>query len=349
MNEANREEEGQEPATAARAPSPLGPSDAQNGGANAPSVPPVHCRNCGAPLTGPWCAQCGQRLRDLDRPFLALLSEFLENVLSFDGRAARTLRLLLFRPGELTCRYLAGQRVRFVPPVRLFVIVLVVFFLALEISDVALVQFRLRPAGAPGSGIVSLGVGQERRSFDLVLLAPAMSGAKAEAPLLREKELAALQGEAASGGRQAQAGVAYARRLIEGFQRALADPAPLNAFLRVWLPRVLFLLIPVFAVLLRGLVRRRRYVDHVVFALHLHAFFFLVATLMIPLAVAGWSQWAGRVWVLVCAAYLLAAVRRFGGMGWLVTGLRSAVLVVLYTVMVMMTLVVLLLVGVGRP
>ncbi len=349
MNEEKPGTERREPSMAAATASSSVSSVSQGDGPNGPTAPSVCCRNCGAPLAGPWCAQCGQRLRDLDRPFLALVGEFLENVLSFDGRAARTLRLLLFRPGELTCRYLAGQRVRFVPPVRLFVIVLVLFFLALEISGVALVQFRLRPADAPGSGIVSLGAGRERGSFDLVLLAPAAPREKAETPLGFERELEALQREAGSGDRQAQAGLAYARRLIHGFRRALEDPAPLNAFLRVWLPRVLFLLIPVFALLLGGLFRRRRYVDHVIFALNLHAFFFLAAILMIPLAVVGWAQWAGRLWALVCAAYLLAAMRRFGGMGWLATSLRASSLFVLYAIIVMMTLAVLLLVGVGQP
>jgi len=348
VNGKQPEPDRREPSVAAAPPSSAS-SVLQGDGAGGAPVPPVCCRNCGALLTGPWCAQCGQRLRDLDRPFLALLGEVLENVLSFDGRAARSLRLLLFQPGELTCRYLAGQRVRFVPPVRLFVIVLVLFFLALEVSGVALVQFRLRPAETSGAGIVSLGAGEERRNFDLVLLAPAIPREKAQTPRVPAEEQDALRREAASTDRQTQAGLAYARRLLQGFERTLQDPAPLNAFLRVWLPRVLFLLIPVFALLLRGLFRRRRYVDHLVFALHLHAFFFLAATVMIPLAVAGWSQWAGRLWALVCAAYLLVALRRCGDRGWLATSLRAAALFVFYTIIVMMTLAGLLLVGVGRP
>ena len=297
---------------------------------------------------GPWCAQCGQQVRDLDRPFLSLIGEFLENVLSFDGRAARTLGLLLFRPGELTCRYLAGQRVRFVPPVRLFVIVLVVFFLALEISGVALVQFRPHPAGAAGTGIVSVGAGRESRSFDLVLLAPPAPAERAGAPPGLARELDEIEQKARATDGAAPAGLAFARRLIRGFEQALRDPAPLNAFLRDWLPRVLFLLIPVFALLLRGLFPARRYVDHLVFALHLHAFVFLAASLLIPLAVMGWSQWAGRALLVAGAAYALVALRRFAGKRWLGTVLRFFLLVGFYVTVVMMALAALLLIGVAR-
>ncbi len=41
-------------------------------------------------LVGPWCVRCGQRARDLARPFFMLIGDFFENALAFDGRSART-------------------------------------------------------------------------------------------------------------------------------------------------------------------------------------------------------------------------------------------------------------------
>lgn len=91
------------------------------------------CRNCGSRLQGPFCSDCGQEARDLDLTLREMLGELLGNLMSFDSRVWRTAVPLLFRPGDLTARYLSGQRVRFVPPVRLYVFVSIVYFLLLAL------------------------------------------------------------------------------------------------------------------------------------------------------------------------------------------------------------------------
>ncbi len=324
-----------------------GPGGGSSSGSYGDSSGDPSCRNCGATLVGPWCAQCGQRARDLDRPFLSLAGEFLENVLSFDGRAARTLGLLLFRPGELSRRYLDGRRASFVPPVRLLVIVLFVFFLTLELSGTALVQFRLRPAGEEGSGVVSIGAGDARSDLDLVFLAPpAPAGASRITAVERRLDALAREGEQAQGGQAA--GLALARRLVSGFERAIRDPAPLNAFLGDWLPRVLFLMIPVFALLLKLSSPGRRYFAHLIFALHVHAFLFLATTLLIPLRLIGHAPWIGDLLPIGAAVYLLLAMKRFHGGGWFATLSGFVLLVAVYTVLLGAALGALLLIGVAR-
>ncbi len=311
---------------------------------------PRRCRNCGAVLGGPWCAQCGQRARDLERPVRALVAEFVENVLSLDGRAARTVDLLFFHPGALTRRYLAGQRVRFVPPLRLLLISLVLFFLALEIGDVALVQFRIRSDS--GAGIVSFGAGARNRDLDLLFLAPLARDADASGAELTA-EMAAVEREARksrAGTARAEAGIALARRLIAGFEHALRDPGPLNRFLHDWVPRVLFLLIPVFALLLRLFFGRARrfYYDHLVFALHLHAVLFLLATLLVPFAALVPGPWPGRLLLLAGALYPPLAMRRVYEQGWLAVLLKFVLVAALYLAIVATALGALLLMGVMK-
>lgn len=89
------------------------------------------CRNCSSRLEGPFCSQCGQKARKLDLSLAELLGELLGNLISFDSRIWRTVVPLFLRPGDLSARYLAGQRVRFVPPVRLYVFVSIIYFLLL--------------------------------------------------------------------------------------------------------------------------------------------------------------------------------------------------------------------------
>src|ERR1700747_1267 len=90
------------------------------------------CRNCGAALTGAFCSQCGQRDIDYHQSIRTVFRDFLDSFLAFDGKVIQTLWLLLSRPGELTIRFLQGQQIRFLNPIRFYVSVSLVFFLVLH-------------------------------------------------------------------------------------------------------------------------------------------------------------------------------------------------------------------------
>lgn len=77
------------------------------------------CRNCGADLAGEYCHRCGQPAH-VHRSFAAWWHELVHGVLHLDGKVAHTLPLLAWRPGELTRRYIEGERARFVSPLALF-------------------------------------------------------------------------------------------------------------------------------------------------------------------------------------------------------------------------------------
>jgi hypothetical protein len=77
------------------------------------------CLNCGTALIGPHCHQCGQA-GHVHRTLTAFWHDLAHSVLHFDGKLWRTLPLLALRPGELTRRYVAGQRASFVSPMALF-------------------------------------------------------------------------------------------------------------------------------------------------------------------------------------------------------------------------------------
>src|SRR5207244_1150333 len=77
------------------------------------------CLNCGAALVGGFCHQCGQPAH-VHRTIGAFWHDVAHSVLHFDGKIWRTLPLLAWKPGELTRRYIAGERARFVSPIALF-------------------------------------------------------------------------------------------------------------------------------------------------------------------------------------------------------------------------------------
>ena len=118
--------------------------DAVTGGAIARAVEPkageaadghtrdTNCLNCGAVLTGTYCHQCGQHAH-VHRTLSAFFHDFLHGVLHFEGKIWRTLPLLVWRPGELTRRYIDGQRARFLSPVALFLFCVFLMFAAVSL------------------------------------------------------------------------------------------------------------------------------------------------------------------------------------------------------------------------
>jgi len=99
------------------------------------------CKNCASPLSGPYCAQCGQK-DPFDRPSLGhFLGEFIEALTQADSRLWRTLWMLLRYPGELAKRYRDGARARFLPPIRTYLLISFGFFVLLSIDN----QFNEQP------------------------------------------------------------------------------------------------------------------------------------------------------------------------------------------------------------
>ncbi len=86
------------------------------------------CENCDAALQGHYCHRCGQSAHSPIRNFAHAVEEVFESIWHLDGRIFRTLREL-WVPGRVARSYLAGHRVRYIPPLRLFVILsLLTFF-----------------------------------------------------------------------------------------------------------------------------------------------------------------------------------------------------------------------------
>ncbi|MEO7240329.1 MAG: DUF3667 domain-containing protein, partial [Sphingomicrobium sp.] len=92
-----------------------------------------NCLNCGCALCGEYCHCCGQRAH-VHRTLTAFWHDLAHGVLHFEGKIWRTLPLLAWRPGELTRRYIDGQRARFVSPIALFLFAVFMMFAVVGFS-----------------------------------------------------------------------------------------------------------------------------------------------------------------------------------------------------------------------
>src|SRR6266581_3146287 len=108
--------------------------------------PPTHCENCGAPLQGHWCAKCGQPAIDYRRSFRHVIADLLDEFLNWDSKFFATIGLLLVRPWKLTNQFLAGHRVRYVHPLRLYLLASILFFFAVNYGARGL---HLQPGNLP--------------------------------------------------------------------------------------------------------------------------------------------------------------------------------------------------------
>ncbi len=101
----------------------------------------MSCPNCGAVPAGAFCQSCGQR-QERHRPTVGhFVAEAIEGLTHADSRLWRTLWLLLSRPGFLTLEFFAGRRERYLPPIRLYIVLSLIFFVLLAMlppTDVSL-------------------------------------------------------------------------------------------------------------------------------------------------------------------------------------------------------------------
>lgn len=270
------------------------------------------CRNCGAVVEGRYCPSCGQLAASFHRPVWSLFGETIADSLALDGRLARTLPLLLLRPGRLTKNYTSGKRARYVPPFRMLLLSSLLFYLAL-FSFIGKAEWwqdlRLSVASSVAEDVQANPDGADALAE---LLRP-------DGTIDRERALEIInEGEAD----------AESVAVVEQTFNVIEDPRLFLAGLERWAPRLTLLLIPItiLVIALMHFWRRRLFIyDHAIHAIHLHAWLFLTGTLMmvaIPYAGA-WLAWAYFAYV---AFYIGRSFQVVGETNIMMAGLRTFIL-----------------------
>jgi uncharacterized protein DUF3667 len=246
------------------------------------------CRNCGAELQGRYCHECGQKAVSSEVSLNDLMHEGVHEFVHLDGKIFQTLKLLLFKPGELTAEFLGGRRARYVAPIRLYLICSLLFF--------ALAAWTRSPF-----------INIQLTKNDI---------ADTAAREATQKEIVA--------------------RLEH-----LRDEMTHNT------PRAMFVLMPVFGLLSWTCYRRSQpyYVPHLYYAIHFHAFVFLMLAIKVGFSFAGRvGDTIGGLFPLTIVPYHYLALRRvFGGTRWQVAW-KGTLIAVLYAVIILSMMLALLLI-----
>ena len=263
----------------------------------------TQCPNCGYIFeeVNNYCPNCGQENHDLNVPVKHLVEEFLEGTLHYDAKFWVTLKYLLFKPGLLTEKFILGQRASYVPPFRLYVFISLVFFFTLAIS--------------PSAMQVDLNA-----SDRLEQLGPEEREAMAELDSLR----------ASIGGAVANESMA---ELLERAQSPELNSKQLREKIIKNISFMMFLLMPLFGYLLYLFYRRlqRNYVEHLMFSIHMHSFFFMLFTVYLALKfILPEHVDLFPVVLLITAVYAYLAMRRVYKQSYLKTLLTFLPLMLVY-------------------
>ena len=286
-----------------------------------PTRTDLACRNCAAQAPLKFCPECGQETT-LHPPTLGeFLHEFVGHYVALEGALWRTLRLLLALPGRLTREYLDGRRRRYVLPLRLYLTCSFLFFLVLK----------LLPAAAPANTVVLDVTGKRVGTVaELQASANAKAAAASAAPAAASRAIGPHRpiGEelrpidcGRPGQRQCSVAESFINNSGAGFSKHPEETIEhMRSHMLAYTPYLVFLLLPAFAGIMMLAYRNRRmtYGEHVVFSLHLHAFWFLLflAIAIVPAAF-------GSVLFLAVPVYGVLAMRAAYGGRWLATILRA--------------------------
>ena len=296
---------------------------------------PMTCLNCGAPVLGRYCVDCGQETDTRVPTLMEMVSDYLIGLFNLDSRIWRTLGVLLAKPGKLTQEYLAGRRARYTLPLRLYLATSLFMFLVAALpepagndpdpdldADVEATIEEGFPVTTDDNGNVFF---TDEDGNRIPLEEATEDQCEFDVPFAPEgSEL------------QTRVKLACLDNVEDNFtalKAAFADNFALMAFLIIPLMAAVFKLFYLFT--------GRGYLEHLTFLCHTHAFTFCLFALLDLFGDLGnfvpWLIWPvgiiGTALVLgYQPAYYFVAMRRVYGQGVLLTLVKYLLLFLVYTV-----------------
>ena len=296
------------------------------------------CANCGAQLLGQYCSQCGQRHEHLIHSFSHFVREATEDLTHADSRLWRTLFRLLFRPGSLTREFLDGRRARYLPPVRLYLVLSVLFFVIVGLvpqtladrAQLEIVNARAAAAAAAAARDSATGraAGNPGGKDGMIILTPFGVAGLGAGPVGYDRA----QRICARFSYDGPLAGHFAPRIEASCVRAVMDDG--REFRQAFLENIgkaMFVLLPLLALAMKALYRRppRHYVEHLLFFVHNHAFLYVVMAaymVLAALAPGAFRQvFYDGLWIAILV-YFYLSMRRVYGQGWLLTCGKMAAL-----------------------
>ncbi|MBD3383708.1 DUF3667 domain-containing protein [candidate division KSB1 bacterium] len=309
------------------------------------------CLNCGQQIDNSnFCPYCGQENHSNQISIWTMVRDFFGDYFAFDSKLFKSIVPLLFKPGFLTAEYVRGRRKSYVAPLRLYIFATFIFFFITGISGLLNTEShelfatkRYQQAAGDSLHVILKEFENTGKLQDRERLEHQFKHAMDQ--ILSPSSGRVIYGQTKVGMTDSTSEnqlTANVDTMDGSFSQFLHNKAERMENLGEQgeqlllqsiidnIPKVLFLLLPVFAMILYMLYIRhsRYYIEHFVFSLHVHTFIFvlLILALLMPFDFMPW------IVVLGTHLYLFAALVRFYGQGWLKTGFKFALLMTSYVI-----------------
>jgi len=266
-----------------------------------------------------YCPFCGQKvLQPRDFSFGKFFWHALGDYFHVDGKFFSSFKALMFKPGLMTAEYLAGKRLKYLHPFRFFLFVSIAYFLLIAAggNKHGTLQTTSGSADTTDHLNLTLTFGDRHLPLDSVRKAVETQGIDTVVSRLYQNPNWFQR--------------LFARKVVES---SLSGPDHFLSKLLHHASKVIFVLIPFIALLLKLLyIRRKRlYYDHLVFSIHFHTLLFI---LLIIVQLTGMFLFQLPLWIilLLTLSYLLITIQKVYRQSWLRTSLKMIVLVLMYLV-----------------
>jgi hypothetical protein len=307
-----------------------------------------YCLNCGKVLepADNYCPNCGQENDNKRQKIGKILAELVQKFLHIDSKIAHSLPALLFKPGYLSTEYLKGKRQKHLDPVKMFITIIILFFLLShldksvthsypgglrytakfsEVEDSILKQKPVTFKVGNTGEMHNIGDTLRKTNETVILDIGNYEKVRQQVKAGRKETLSVIDSLHVPNTFWNRM---YYSQLIKFAEMDYDD---FTEFLSSKYPWIIFSLIPVFALILKLLYFRRKlyYVDHLIFAFHLHSFLFLAGC--IHLLVNFFTNYDLDTWfLLLYALYAFLAIKNFYRQSWGKTILKSIMLTFIY-------------------
>ncbi len=328
------------------------------------------CSNCGTPMSGKFCHQCGQSSRSMIKFFGEVIKELFDDIVGYDSRLKHSILPLLFKPGKLTLEYINGRRFYYVMPFRLYLItsILSIFVLQFIIdSDDFVVTDEDKVAALEdiAADLKNSDLSLDEQQQILLPVQKFLLDEKEESKTLKEtliEDSNTDNSDAEFGVTINEDGLRFSgldvveEGILKDFLGELetkgknfADNPKLffDEFFSIF-PYMMFILIPIFALFQKifYLFSKHFYIEHLVFSIHNHSFInvaFLLSVGLdfsatqlnllghwIPQSLAFVLESTTVILSLWMLIYIVLATKRFYQQGWWLTLSKTLALAIIY-------------------
>jgi len=270
------------------------------------------CLNCGAVLQGKFCHVCGQENLEVKESFGHMLNHAVSDYFHFDHQFFHTLKPLLLQPGKLTKEYLAGRRVQYLHPVKMYIFISLVYFLLIfktnhqvvsvnnqgkhlskqEVADKIKKELQKNPhltdaqkkaIEKTATSYVSGSVKATSKNFSPIVLdeddsdKASVKDSTFALYIADQNKLPANKRDDFGSRFLKKVRFTYTEKYGKNAMEMFGEDVKHNT------PKLMFVLVPLFALILMIAFRNNKkyYVEHLIYAIHVHCYFFLFSAIIL--------------------------------------------------------------------